>query len=1066
MRSPQSSAFLVVFGLAVWLGPAGAQVTSSIQGRIADPSGGNAANAQVKVTNEATGIARRTTSNAEGYYHVEDLLAGVYQIRVELAGFKTLVKGGIVVNAQTAVSANLMLELGEVTQTVNVTAQGPQVEITASRITEVIDSKEIAELPSLGRGILFLTMMSPGITGKAESQVGNLYCCDVFSNFGTPVLSSGANENKGSFLLDGINLRYSDNGNWAATFSPNPDAVAEMRVSTNPTSAEDGTVGGVQVQMVSKGGTNEFHGTAHYTFQENALDAVPYGSTRAAIAGGYKRQYGGTLGGPILKNRLFFFGAYEGLREKEPAGGFLSANTFQVVETEAFRDWVIKTRPNSIAAQVLSTYQPFRYPTPQSLLPGTSVDGTGVPDLGVVVMDRPTDRRGNQSNGRVDYQSSSGRDRLYGSYWYTRPDWTLPDLRPAFDNVLYAATNFVSIVYTHTFSPTALNEVRFGYNHIFNYHTKTGNAYNVPYLQTDDGLSLGNGAYSMEYFKPSVTEIGDTFSLNRGSRNFKFGGTSRRSQIDERSLLQGDTPEYYFASILGFANDNPYQELRALNGQTGKSLDPKNLFLVRELSFFTQNTWQIRPNLTLNFGLRWDDYFHNWLGRGRDNWEPVLTSSQVTPQAIATVVNQKVSQYYKPDLANFGPRISVAWDPTRKGRMAVRGGFFVVYDENPYGTLYGTANNPPAVALVSAGPQYGIPIVYGLAPKGTREFPTNPNLFAPTLNAAGAFEGTRPAIGGFVTNFRTPRTYDANTGVQYQLFNDVAVGFSYHFRETPNEAYAFDANRIDGDLTDSLLNRLNPNFGSITMLTNSGRRTYHGLILSVEKRLSHGWQLSASYTHNDGHDNLGSGISADNGATATEAYKPNVDWGRDDIVHVFHVHSVWLLPLFRGSASRVASALGGWELSTIWNLQSGSIFTPVSDAPYGSGGDFNADGQRYDRPDRPASTVPRSFSNQQWENGALNASVFPLPTTVRSGTLPIDYFRGPGYARVDLGLGKNFPLHWGREGKQLQFRADAFNALNRANISTVQNLITTANFGQATNFYSMRAVQFALKLQF
>ncbi|MCI0627031.1 MAG: hypothetical protein L0387_36190 [Acidobacteria bacterium] len=525
------------------------------------------------------------------------------------------------------------------------------------------------------------------------------------------------------------------------------------------------------------------------------------------------------------------------------------------------------------------------------------------------------------------------------------------------------------------------------------------------------------------------------------------------------SYLFGDTPAYSFSNMIDFAGDNPNVETRAIDAATGKQRDPFVEAMDQQLSFFFQNTWQIRPGLTLNYGLRWDNYFNypvTGLTRERPTFAPQFTASQVNPQGITALVNQKAERSFNSDLNNFGPRISLAWDPTGKGRTVIRGGFFVLYDEgytlNAYRNLY---RNPPVSTLVQAGPQFGIPTVYGFAPEGTRDFPINPGLKGSAIDPQyGIFVGTRPNLAGYTQDYRTPMVYDANAAVEHQLLNDLAINFAYHYRHTPHERFVFDANRFNGDLVDGRLDRLNPHYGSITTYTNLGETTDHGLIVGAKKRVAQGWHLNASYGYNHGVDNFG----------FTEVFNPSVDTGRSELsTNTLKFNSIWDLPLFRGRTGGLATALGGWQLSTILNFEGGGRFTPTSGAAYGSGGDFNADGLRSDRPDLPASDVTRSFSKDEWMRGAMKASIFPRPNTVRIGTLPRGYFSGPGYARVDASLAKSFPI---REGLKIQFQAQASNLLNRVNISAVSSALTSAAFGTATSFYPMRALQMSLKVIF
>jgi Carboxypeptidase regulatory-like domain len=1032
-----------------------AQVTSTIQGRITDPSGAIIAGGVVKATNEATGVSRAGQSATDGYYRIPDLLAGKYEVRVEQPGFKTLIRKGVELSSQSALNLDLSLEVGETTQTLEVTGQVPQIETTESRISQVVTTEQIQSLPAIGRGLIWLAMTTPGVQGKAEDQRNGL-CCDAFSSLASPGLSSGGGELKAVFFVDGIALHYGDGFNWNLAFTPNPDAVEEMRVSTNPTSAEEGIISGVQVQMVTKGGTNRLHGTGHYTFLEDSFNALAYGSTREGVGNWYQRYYGGTIGGPIIKDRLFFFGGYEGLREKRGGSSvFSSAASTVLVETEAFKNWVTSTRPNSVAAKILTDFPPFRYPTTGLI----DVNNDGIPDLGRIVVDRPSTRKAYQYNGRVDYQSKSAKDRVYGSFFRNKPEQPGVDVRPNFDNNTKTGSILVSAVHTHTFTPNSLNDARFSYWDLKYDFQITSQSYHVPCVATDDGLNLGPCAFSYEVFDSPVYDVRDTFSWNRGRHSFKFGGAYRHIYMTDPTYLAGDTPEYSFSSMINFADDNPYVETRAIAAATGKQRDPFVEAMDQQLSFFFQNTWQIRPGLTLNYGLRWDNYFNypvTGLSVERETFAPQFTASQVNPQGIAAVINQKTERSFKSDLNNFGPRISLAWDLTGKGRTVIRGGFFVLYDEgltlNAYRSLYA---NPPISTLVQAGPQYGIPTVYGMAPVGTRDFPINPGLKGSTIDPQyGVFVGTRPNLAGYTQDYRTPMVYDTNAAIEHQLLNDLAINFSYHYRNTPHERFVFDSNRFNGDVVDGRLDRLNPHYGAITTFTNLGKRTYHGLIVGAKKRVGQGWYLNASYGYNNSIDYSGT----------TEAFNPAVDTGRSEpSTNTFKLSSVWDLPLFRGRTGGLATAFGGWQLSTIFNFEGGGRFTPTSSAAYGSGGDFNADGTRADRPDLPTTDVPRSFSKDEWMMGVMKASIFPLPNTIRNGTLPRGYFSGPGYARVDASLAKNFPI---REGMRLQFQAQASNLLNRVNISAVSSALTSAAFGTATSFYPMRAVQLSLKCIF
>jgi hypothetical protein len=248
---------------------------------------------------------------------------------------------------------------------------------------------------------------------------------------------------------------------------------------------------------------------------------------------------------------------------------------------------------------------------------------------------------------------------------------------------------------------------------------------------------------------------------------------------------------------------------------------------------------------------------------------------------------------------------------------------------------------------------------------------------------------------------------------------------------------------------------LSPHYGAINTNVNWGRRTYHGLVFDASKRFAQGWQLNASYSYHNGRTNYGG---------VTEAYQPELDWARDEpSTHNVKVNALWDLPFLRGQKGFAGKAFGGWQLATIWNLESGPYFNPTTGAQFAAGGDFNADGQRSDRPDLPAGDVPRTYSHEEWLEGAIPASTFPLPNTVRNGTLPRNYFNRPGYTRIDASLAKRFPIN---ERATLQFQAQASNLLNQVNISGASSALTSSDFARASSFYPMRAVQLSLKLIF
>ncbi|MDA2925636.1 TonB-dependent receptor [Acidobacteria bacterium AH-259-G07] len=1050
------------------------QLTGRIQGQVTDATGAVLPGVEVTVTNEAIGFSRVVITADDGYYRVSDLLPGTYTVSVEMPGFRTSIRSNVEVSAESVLGLNVTLEVGEITESVTVSGETIQVETQVTRISEVLQEDDIRELPMQGRGVLNIVMITPGLVGK-QMQQGN-YCCDVFSNYGAPRINSGANEQKAVFMLDGIDLRYSEGSGWGMSFSPSPDAIQEVRVTTNPHSAEFGRVSGPQIQIVTKGGTNNFHGTAHYLFNGDQLNARAFFSdSKPDIE---YNLFGGTVGGPILKDKLFFFGAYEGLQSTR------AGSQRVVVETQAFRDFVVNTRPNTLAANLLQQFPPVKYATQElqdvgSPLPGVfNWDSTpdGIPDLGVITLDDPFKRDGNQYNGRIDFHHPNDKDRIFGTYWFSHPEWGLSRVRTAFIGLTDTAVTSAHFTHTRSWTPTVLSEVRYGLDIIdFTSGAPVRRFPHIPSTGADDGFGIG--AHGWSEYDSYVHYAEGVFSINRGKHAFKFGTTYRNSDLHAE---WPNVPSYGFASILDFADDEPYSESRRIDTAGGQGTDTDLRMLTGDFSLFVQNTWQIRPNLTLNYGLRWEYFFPVWLD-DRDNWQPHLSSDQINPAGVTAGTNtQAANRLYSRDLDNFSPRFGLAWDPSGEGKMSIRFGLGLLNEEINTFNLYGVNSNPPSAAYLSAGFFEEIKdIVYGLAPEGTVDFPLNPAFSRPTLSPAGGIEGARVSVTGFMTDLQSPQVLDTLAGIQYQLRGDTLVQLNYKYRRGTKELYMDDINRFAGDLLDGTLDRLNPNFNRVTMLTNRGRRIGHNIVASLTKRYSQGYSLTASYNYTNARNNFGAiprGHSDFYQAGSTDAFNLDPEWARDDIPHVFTFHSLWELPFLRDRNDLAGRLLGGWKLGTIANLQAGELFIVSSNAGFGAGGDFNADGQQTgfrgaggDRPDEPSQSLSSSFSKQEWLRGAIPASAFPIPdpSSPRIGTLARDAFREPGYGNVDLNLIKEFRFPvWGNEDGRLQVRGEFLNLLNRLNIGSVSRFMNSANFAEATSAHPNRVIQLAFKFIF
>ena len=772
------------------------QGTSSIRGRIVDPLSNVVPAAVVTSINEETGTTRTTVAGEGGIYHLVDLLPGDYRVHAEHPGFKQAIRSAVRLESTTILTLDIELELGDVTESIEVAGQLPQVETADVRISDVVTETELRSLPLLGRGIMNLASMSPGVTSKAERAS---WCCDAFSVYATPLLKSGGNDLKSDFTLDGTTLRYSSGSYWGALFSPNADAVAEVRVSNSPYAAEFGRTSGALVQMVTKGGTNQFHGTAHYTAEESALAANPFFNPNAPDT--YRRYFGGTTGGPLIKDQLFFFVGFEGLREQSSAAGQ------SVVETQKFYDFVQRERPGSVAAALLGKFPPKSFPS-------SSLSGN--PNLGLTPITDPSLRSGEQYNARFDHQTSSGSDRLYGSYWRTRAGAQRAHVRTGFDNFRDNLTHSVRLGQTHTFGPSTLSDFRFATARLtFDAGSKDPEAYIVPRVVVNEGLSLGNGAWSKEQQVLRSWEVSEIINVIRGRHSMKFGGGYRRA-INDNTHPAAAIPTYRFGTLLDFANDDPFQETRSINVETGLSQARRRFSVLQETHFFVQDTWQVSQRLTVNYGLRWENFYSVSL-RKVDIWSPIVSSNQLNPQGIAQIVNSPVDRVWEPGYTNFGPRLSFAWDPTGNRKLAFRAGVAVLYDELTSGPTNVAEANPPTAATVNLGPQFDLPIVYGLGvvdPNGcgpsqlaclfrageqpNPSYPANPAIQTPGLTPEGAVQGLRSSIGGAIRDLENPMVLNVTVGFQYQPLDDLVLELDYRHRQTSSEMIQTNWNRLSG----------------------------------------------------------------------------------------------------------------------------------------------------------------------------------------------------------------------------------------------------------------------------
>ena len=1054
--------------------PAIAQFSSAIQGTVTDSSHAAVVDAKVTVKNEATGIARSTTTSAEGLYRVSSLGPGTYSVTVQKPGFTTKEETSVPVAASEVARLDVSLNVGMVNERIDVTEQVVQVETEQGRVSGRIDAAQLKELPINGRNILNLIAIQPGIVGRGLSA--GLYSgggSDSFSGETQPsVYASGQRFEGNNYTFDDSSVN-GEARNGVTNIVPNSEAVEEVRVVANNFSAVDGRNPGAQVQLVSKAGTNEFHGVGAYYFLNNTLAARQIFDP-AVLPSIRKHLYDFAGGGPIIHNRTFFFASYEGLRQ----GGARTASA--TVETPQFRDFVLQTHPDSIAAYLLKNFQPIAYPTANIRDLGSPVPGSinkigppdGIPDIGTAFYTPAAFRNAYQVSLRIDHELRPGKDRIYGSYFRTTNRTLSGGVRPQFDAPQDEFTYFGNLNYTHTFSSNKVNEARGGVIQLVG-RPDVRKDLEVPGVNITGATGFSGALYPSGWWQTSF-DFKDVFSWVHATHSLKMGGELRRMRGSAQNT-SNYIPTYGFAQILDFADDAPISMNRLVNPSTGTPATLFSQLRNTEWALFVQDDWKISHNLTLNLGLRYEVFgtyndkentLRNFLfGSGNNELDRIA-------HGRVDYVGQFAPTYYK----NFNPRLGFAWDPTGKSKMTVRGGYGIVNDRMATLPVENYRGNPPLLAQASLGLLLGTPsFTYSLGDpsKPFVGYPVDPALQL-GLDANNGIKGARVSITSVDPNLRTPYIENWFVGIQRQVLNGTVVELNYIGSAGRHLFNSINVNRFAGDLlATGTFHGLNPSFQSISMIQSTSNSIYNGLTFSVKHAFHRGVTLQGNYTYGKAIDDT----DGETGNTSWQnAWNQRAERGLAgfDVRQRLNLVGIWETPFFknRGAFAPAHYVLGGWQLSGIAILDSGTPITVTNTAafrldPTGKvnlGGDYNADNSTGDRPNAPLTAVQTvGFSRQAFITGIVPASMFPAPAPGTDGNLGRDTFRGPGFAQVDLALTKNFKIG---ERINATLRGDAYNAFNRVNLTNPTLDLNSVNFGKSTGQNTPRLMQVGLRLRF
>jgi outer membrane receptor protein involved in Fe transport len=1071
---------------------------ATLTGTVKDSSGAVIPGATITIRNLGTNETRTALSSADGLYRVTNLPRGNYDVKAELQGFQTVTQTNVLLTVGETVRLDFAMALGGLNETVSVVSQATLVNTEEGRISNLVDEKRVSELPLNGRNAFQLMELQPGATGNP----GNVVLGG--SAGGNSAFVNGQRNRANNFLLDGTDNNDQFTAGRVAV-NPNVDMIQEFRVSSNNFSAEFGRNSASVVNVVTKSGTNSLHGTGYEFLRNDALDAR---TVFAAKVDPLKfHQFGATTGGPIVKDRTFFFASYEGLRVTR------GVTLVRTVETPEFRQLVAQQFPNTIA-NFLFTNFPSPAPTsnfrdtgrpvaglatdsaannprvttdpnytPSGALFRNVLQGTpdGIPDIGSVNIPVSEKIDGDQFSVRGDQELSASARLLARLLWDDRIQDDKQNIprHDGFNQPVDEKGRNLTLGYTHVVSNRMVNETRFGY--AYRKRGLLANNEGVPSIAFDDGVvAFGNFSTNPAFFEQKTFHWVDTVSWTVGNHGLKFGGEVRH--IRDNSDFAVRRGGYQFLNIHDFAMDEVSRvTIMGINPGTGLIEPNIRNFRFWETGFFAQDDWRLRTNLTVNLGVR-----HEWYGRPSEA-NGLLTNLVLGPgsdifEQIRTGTVGQVDQVVPDDWNNFAPRLGFSWDPWGTGKLAVRGGYGIAYERLFNNSITNIRFNPPFYSFAVANPanvasQTGIPIAYGpMNPDGTRRNEPititgdNRNIGVQSgLNIVGNIIGWNPAFGTSQQSLRVPdpNTKDAFThnwfvGAQTELKWNLVFEANYIGNVGRNFGRLVDYNTIRGDLFDGRLDRLNPGFGGINFRAMLARSEYHGAQFQVNKRLSRGFTGQVSYTVGKAMD-TGSDVQV--GALPVDARALDLEWAVADfdVRHRFVANWLWEVPFFRDASGLKGALLRGWQINGITALQSGFPFNVSTSAAYPTG-DYNGDGVNNDRPNQPSFGLELpDNSRKAYIDGVFLATAFPRPEVL--GDLPRNAYRGPGFASTDLSFFKNFALRMPRNSK-LQFRAEAFNLFNRVNLQRPNGNLSQATFGRSTQAFAAREIQFALKLIF
>jgi len=1061
--------------VAVMLGfayPALAQVdTGSIVGTIRDQSGAGVPGATVTVTESRTNVSTRLVSDAEGNYIATPLKIGTYAVSVDMAGFKKETHPGIVLRVQDRLRVDFTLQLGDVAESLVITGEAPLVQTETSSLGEVIDSRQIVDLPLNGRNYIDLATLTTGVVRTLEGSNGNV---------GGVFVTNGTRGTQNNFLLDGIDNNSNDDG--TNVLATNLDAIEEFKVQTSTYSAEFGRSGGAVINASLKSGSNRISGTGFYFLRDESLDARGYfEDPTQPKAPFHYQQFGGTLGGPIKKDKTFFFVDYQATRKTGVGSQTTPGTLILSVPTAAQRRGDFSAPGNNII------YDPLTgLPFPGNIIPPSRFSplaqnfinlypDPNQPGLKNNYLVNPlTSDDIDQGDIRID-QNFSEQDRAFARFSISSRSELFPPPLPGLANGGDYGTGITTIksyglalAETHIFSSNTINELRLGWNRQSSEVgiPPGGNQLPPPSLQVPgvtpnpavngitnfapDGYNfVGDPEFLPTYITTQELQLSDALTLIRGRHTLKLGLQLRQSR-EELFQIQDPRGKFTFSgeftqspdhadgtgdpladALLGYASQIDISSITSLKNRTPVA------------SLFVQDDFKLSSSLTLNLGLRYD-----YTGPTVEEDNRQSNFDYATGQILVANQNGNSRGLVNVDKLNFAPRIGFAWTPSKDGKSALRGGYGIFYGAQEVRTGFQLAFNLPFYYSVSESSNYGV---------------TPAAIVDQGFPALSPSEAAFPGVVSADQRFHTPYYQQWNLSYQHQLPWNSMVEVAYVGSKGTNLQVLRDYNQPQPGPGDIQERRPYPFYGDFASINNAGSSSYNSFQVKLNKRWSGGvWLLSAltlGWARNDQPE-----------ICCASPWPPNTydiaaerSWADYDQRYRWVTSFAWDLPFghgrrFMDKQGLLDTLLGGWQLGGIVTIAAGFRFSPAIALDTSNTGTF---GQL--RPDLVGD--PNLPSGQQTPAHWFNVNAYQIPADFTFGNAARNSLVGPGTRTADLYLKKTFRIH---DKHQLELRIEAFNVFNHPNFGLPDNYIDSGEAAGTITSTSipMRQVQVGARYSF